>query len=187
MSLKTEDLVAGIKKYPIIVVSVALSVGLVLSRLYRQDGLPVATTLLEERTTVGNRLKLNVVNSAQLAEQRAAVVAANAAVSARLIRPAELANNQQFFYRIESETGTRYKDLKQLPPVPAVKGSTTYVAVPYNLIVEGNYGQLLSYLRRLENSAPFCRVSSATLSRESNDINDPMVNLTLTIELLGQP
>jgi hypothetical protein len=119
MSLKTADLVAGIKKYPIIVVSVALSVGLVLSRLYRQDGLPAATTLLEERTTVGNRLKLNVVNSAQLAEQRAAVVAANAAVSARLIRPAELANNQQFFYRIESETGTRYKDLKQLPPVPA--------------------------------------------------------------------
>jgi hypothetical protein len=62
MSLKTADLVAGIKKYPIIVVSVALSVGLVLSRLYRQDGLPAATTLLEERTTVGNRLKLNVVN-----------------------------------------------------------------------------------------------------------------------------
>ena len=49
MSLKTEDLVAGIKKYPIIVVSVALSVGLVLSRLYRQDGLPAATALLHRR------------------------------------------------------------------------------------------------------------------------------------------
>ena len=187
MSLKTEDLIAGIKRYPIIVASAVLAVGLGLSQLYRQDGLPSATALLEERTAVGNRLKLNVVNSAQLAEQRDALVAANTAISGRLSRPAELANNQQFFYRIESETGTRYKDLKQLPPVPAVKGSTAYVSVPYNLIVEGNYGQLLSYLRRLEHSAPFCRVSSATLSRESNDINDPMLTLTLAIELLGQP
>lgn len=187
MSLKTQDLVAAVKKYPVIFASVALTVGLTLSIVYRQDGLPAANALLEERTKVGNRLRLNVVNSAQLVEQRQALVNANAAVAARLIRPAELANNQQFFYRIESETGTRYKDLKQLPPVAAVKGSPTYVAVPYNLIVEGNYGQILSYLRRLENSAPFCRVSSATLSRDSNDINEPLLTLTLAIELLGQP
>lgn len=187
MSLKTQDLVAAVKKYPVIFASVALIVGLTLSIVYRQDGLPAANARLEERTKVGNRLRLNVVNSAQLVEQRQALVNANAAVAARLIRAAELANNQQFFYRIEAETGTRYKDLKQLPPVAAVKGSSTYVAVPYNLIVEGNYGQLLRFLRRLENSAPFCRVSSATLSREASDINEPMLTLTLGIELLGQP
>jgi hypothetical protein len=44
-------------------------------------------------------------------------VNANAAVAARLIGPAELADDQQFF-RIESEPGTRYKDLEQLPPSP---------------------------------------------------------------------
>jgi hypothetical protein len=53
MSLKTQDLVAAVE-VPVIFASVALTVGLTLSIVYRQDELPAANALLEERTKVGN-------------------------------------------------------------------------------------------------------------------------------------
>ena len=188
MSIKNEDVVSALKKYPVIFACGLLSVAILLAIYYRGDVVPAATTELETKTVLSDRLKANLVNSAQLAEQRDALVAANAAIAARLIRASELAKNQQYFYRLEAETGTKYKDLKQLPPTPTIKGGgNAYVAVPYSLVVEGGYSQLLNFMRRLEGGAPFCRVSSVNLTRETSELSNPLLVLTLSIELLGQP
>ncbi|MBL9208523.1 MAG: hypothetical protein JNN01_25800 [Opitutaceae bacterium] len=188
MSIKNEDVVSALKKYPLIFTCALVSAITMVAIYYRRDEMPVATAALDEKSSLSERLKLNIVNSAQLAEQRDALIAANAAVAARLIKASELAKNQQYFYRLEAETGTKYKDLKQLPPTPSIKGgSNAYVAVPYTLVVEGGYSQLLSFMRRLENGSPFCHVSSANLARETSDISNQLLVLNLSIELLGQP
>jgi Tfp pilus assembly protein PilO len=188
MSLKNEDVVAAVKKYPILVASGILSVAILLGMYFRAGELPAATAKLDEVTTLGERLKLNVVNSAQLEEQRAALAAANERVTTRLVRASELAKNQQYFYRLEAETGTKYNDLRQLPPGPTVKGGgNSYVAVPYQLAVVGNYTQLLTFVRRIEGGIHYPRITGATLTRESSDINSPALVLNLNLELLGLP
>jgi hypothetical protein len=188
MSIKNEDVVSALKKYPIIFTCALVSAVTIAAIVYRRDELPVAAAALEEKMSQSERLKLNLVNSAQLAEQRDALIAANAAVAKRLIKASELAKNQQYFYRLEAETGTKYKDLKQLPPTPTTKGGgNAYVAVPYLIVVEGGYSQLLSFMRRLESGGPFCHVSGANLARESSEITNQLLVLTLNLELLGQP
>jgi Tfp pilus assembly protein PilO len=188
MSLKNENVVAAVKKYPILFASGLVSVAILLAMYFRTGELPAASAKLDEVTTLGERLKLNLVNSAQLEEQRAALAAANERVATRLIRASELAKNQQYFYRLEAETGTKYNDLRQLPPTPTAKGGgNSYVAVPYQVAVVGNYTQLLTYLRRIEGGIHFPRITGATLTREGADINNPVLVLNLNLELLGLP
>lgn len=188
MSLKNEDVIAAFKKYPILFACGFISVAILVAMYFRTGELPTATAKLEEVTTLGERLKLNLVNSAQLEEQRAALAAANERVAARLVRASELAKNQQYFYRLEAETGTKFNDLRQLPPTPAARGGNhSYVAVPYQVAVVGNYTQLLTFLRRVEGGIHYPRIAGATLTRESADINSPVLVLNLNLELLGLP
>jgi hypothetical protein len=188
MSLKNEDVVAAVRKYPVLFGCGILTVALLVAMYFRTDALPAANTRLEEVTALGERLQANLVNSAQLEDQRAALAQANAQIAARLIRASELAKNQEYFYRLEAETGTKYADLRQLAPVPTAKGSTSgRVVVPYQLAVTGNYTQLLTYLRRIEGGSHFTRIVSATLNRDSNDITNPVLVLNLNLELLGLP
>ena len=57
-----------------------------------------ASTLLQQKTTEGLRLAVNVRNSAQLSEQLDALVAAGAKIDDLLVRATQHASNLQYFY-----------------------------------------------------------------------------------------
>lgn len=188
---KTKDKpsLSFLKKQPITLGCALLSVILIGGIVYRRDAVPAAAAEVEDRTTKGERLSANLTNSAHLTEQREALVQANAAVSGRLVRAGELSKNLQYFYRLEAETGTKYTDLKQLPTAAKLAPGTSYQPVPYSVTVEGNYFQLVTFLRRLENGVHFCRVMNSTLSRAGNSelLQNQQLTLNLNLELLGQP
>jgi hypothetical protein len=110
-------------------------------------------------------------------------------VAARLVKPADVAVNLQYFLKMEADSGVKLS-FKSPPPTRALKGS--YIAVPYSLDVQGTFKQAMTFVRKLETGDRFCRVLRATLRRDTGENTNStkstdLIRVSLTIELLGQP
>jgi hypothetical protein len=113
---------------------------------------------------------------------------------ARVIKPAELANNLKYFYEIEASTHVSIADLRQSAAPPAKGASKSIlIGVDYSVLVTGRFDQVLSYLNELEHGRHFFRLESFNLQRggEQNRTADAKgpgaVTMSLNLQLLGWP
>jgi hypothetical protein len=182
MSPAGKSFVATFKKHPVGFGCGLLCLLLIVGIYHRRSAIPEREAVLEERVSEGNRLSQNLRHSAQLKEQHDALVAANAEIDGRAVRLASLATNLEYFYRLETDTGIKLLDLRQMTPATARGGpATKHLRVPFAVSVQGEYAKVMNFLRRLENGPHFCRINSATLNGAAE------VTLTLSLELLGLP
>jgi hypothetical protein len=181
MSIDTNTLVAGVKKYPILFgcsIFVVILVGILYFRL---EVLGMQQVELEKYSNEGKRYRSNIVNSAQLQEQLDFLTKANQAVRERTLTANGLALNLQYFYRLESEIGVKYIDLRPAGS-PRVIKNAAYVPISYIVNVQGAFPQIIAFLKQLEQGAYFCRITSASASGSGNT-----VTVNLTLDLLGVP
>jgi Tfp pilus assembly protein PilO len=194
--MNTKTISVWVKKHPFTAVCGGLCLLLLAGYFFRQGNVPEAVALLDQKTTESRRLKGNVTNSISLKEHVAALEEANRNVEQRLVQATDLAKNQQYFYKIEAETGVKLTDLR---PGGSASASTAkpvagakkhYASVPYSCTVQGTYSQLLAFLRKLEGGEHFQRILTATVSMgggsESATAADPILSLSISIEFLGQ-
>lgn len=154
---------------------------------FRADAEPALEAEFAQRQSDAVRLGNNVKHAVQLREQLRALQAANKAIDARVVRAVQVGANSQFFYRLESETGVKLRDLRPAPVVPPAKGAKSpFVAVGFSVSAEGSYGQLLDFLRRIEEGPHYSRILTASLSASVSDRRAPLT-LALNVELLGLP
>ena len=191
MAISKGQVIAFVKKNPIGFGCGALCLALAAAMYYRADMVPASEAELEQQATEAERLAGNLKNAAQLPEQLDAMIAAGKQVEARLVQPGDLAKNQQYFYKLEADTGTKI-DCRQSTPPAAKDRKTLYLSVPYTVTVQGDYAQILNLLRRLESGAHYCRMLTATLTApgggvSSGESTDNQLTLNLNLELLGQP
>jgi hypothetical protein len=182
-----EQLFAVIKKNPLSVGCgiLALLFGLVI--YLRIDLLSDAAKLLEEKTAEGERLNANVNNAAQLPEQLAALTEARAEIEKRIIRNDDLAQNLQYFYRLEADTGIKILALRQNPLAPGELGAKNpSVGIGFTVSFQGPYLNVLEFLRRLESGTHYCRLTSASMATPGGNRTGPIA-VSLSLELLGQP
>ncbi len=184
--MSNEELIAFLKKNAISVACVIVSIALGFGIYYRNDLLPEAEKVLSARTQQGELLAANIEDSSQLKEQHAAIIASNELISARMIRVGQLAENLQYFYRLESETNTKLTSLRQVPLAPQPKGApkTNFVAVTFSVTAQGDYKQLVDLLRRIEAGEHYCRVITCNL-KPLSDMRGGQLQLTLNLELLA--
>jgi hypothetical protein len=187
--MSNEELVAFLKKNAISVGCVVVSILIGLAIYYRSDLLPEAEKVLAARTAQGELLAANIEDSAQLKEQHAAIIAANEAIDNRMIRVGQLAENYQYFYRLESDTSTKLAGVRQVPlPTPARNApKTNYVAVPFSFTAQGDYGQIIDLMRKLESGEHYCRIITCNLHPVSTEIRGGQLVVALNIELLAIP
>lgn len=183
MSATGKSIVATFKKHPVGFGCVLLCLLMIAAIYHRRAAIPERELALEERTAEGNRLSQNIRNSAQLKEQHDALVETNAEIDDRAVRLASLATNQAYFYTLETETGIKLLDLRQLTPAATARGATAgkHLRVPFAVSVQGDYAKVMNFLRRLESGHHFCRINAASLNGAAE------VTLTLSLELLGLP
>lgn len=179
--MTTPELVAWIKKNPISVGCGVLSLVLAAAIYLRSDAIADANQTLDQKTAEGQRYALNRTNSAQLNDQLEALTAADKVIESRLIRASDLGINQQFFFKLESESGVKLLDLRQSSrPGP---GGKAYVPIGFNVSLQGDFEHVIKFLRLLEDGAHYCRIDTATCS--GNRAGG--LTLTLTLDLLGTP
>jgi hypothetical protein len=184
--MSNEELVAFLRKNMISVACVIVSIGIGFVLYYRSDMLPDAEKILAQRTQQGELLAANIEDAGQLKEQHAALTAANEAILSRMVRVGHLAENMQYFYRLESDTGTKLVNPRQVPWNPPAKNAakTFFTPVGFAVVAQGDYGQLVDLLRRLENGEHYCRVVTCTL-RPLTEQRGGQLSLSLTLELMG--
>jgi len=184
--MSNQELFALLRKNVICVVCVLFSIGIGVTIYLRSDLLPEAEKALGERSKQGELILANIEDGHQLKDQHAALVAANQAIANRMIRVGQLAENLQYFYRLESETSTKLTDPRQVawtaPPKNAAK--TTYTPVGFAITAQGTFPQLMDLLRRLENGEHYCRVITCNIHPLAEQRGAPQT-MTLNLELLG--
>ncbi|HZZ20743.1 MAG TPA: hypothetical protein VFE25_15315 [Opitutaceae bacterium] len=184
--MTNEELMLFLKKNVISVSCVIASILIGVALYARSDQLPDAEKILADKAQQGELLAANIEDSAQLKEQHAALVSANSVIADRMIRVGQLAENLQYFYRLESETGTKLTDPRQNAWVPPAKNAakTNFTLVNFNLGAQGDYTQVLDLLRKLEDGEHFCRVNTLTMKPVSVIRGGP-VTISVTFDLLA--
>lgn len=193
------DLIALIKKQPIAFAFAFVAFACGLLMYFRSDATDLARQHFEARDSEARKMEANVRHLAGLPEETEQMQEAGRQFEARLIRAGQLANNLQFFYRIEAETGVKLIDVRQNPvpaPRPNAPRTTAYAAVPFTLSVQGSFAQVYDFLRRIEAGSHFTRFNQVTFTKidaaaatTTGTAAAPgdLMNVSLLVEMLGTP
>lgn len=192
--MNLESIKALVKKFP--VGSSALVVGLIMlvALVVRYLDVDTLQETHDKTAAEGQRLASNISHASQLTEQTQVLEAANTVIASRLVNPSDLAINLQYFYKLEAETGVKLLDTRPVDSRAGAKAAAKglYTPVQYVVSLQGGYGRVLAFLRKLEHGTYFCRVISSSLSeaqadqdRSGGEKSSEMV-MSLTVELLGK-
>lgn len=192
MTLLSKDVTAFLKRYPLAIGCGVLSVFLLAGAYVRSDRTNELARQSKEGEEQGRKILSDIRSGANLAEQYEALSNHTKELEGRLVHGSERAQNQQYFYRIESESG-----VKEISLQPAGRSSTPakgpkplYTGIGYTISVQGSYHQILDFLGRIESGQYFPRLVTASVSRagqRSAGGATAMITLTLNLELLGMP
>ena len=178
------DGMGSIKKNPISIGCAILAIALIGIAYVRFDDAAESQTELDLKSAEAAKLALNVKYGAQLKEHLDALIAAQKTIESRMIRAGDLPANSNYFYKLESDSGVKLLDgsLRQSPGSKK-DPKATYQPTVFNLSVEGDYRQLLTFLRRLESGPRYCRILTATCNAPAE--RSKLLVLSLSLELLG--
>jgi Tfp pilus assembly protein PilO len=189
--MNTQNIKAAVLKHRVASVSIVVAVVLAGVWFLRHGTLGEVESRLDTERQQSQRLTANVSNAALLEEHLKAIQDAQKAIESRLVSPAILGDNQAYFYKIGTEAGIKFLDLRQnlVTAGKAPKTTGSYVPVSFTVSLRGSYANILAFLRHLENGSAFSRIVSGTVSPasqgdEKNKVEE--INLNLTVELLGR-
>jgi hypothetical protein len=192
MAFTSKDLVALLKKHPVAIGCGTLSLILLAGSYLRGSRASELSDQLKQKEQEGQKILDDIRNGANLAEQYDALTATTKELDSRLVRSSERARNQQYFYRLESDTG-----VKEISLLPGAVGAnqpkapkTIYTSIGYTISVQGDFRQILDFMGRLESGQHFFRLVSGTVAREGARTSaeaTAAVTLTLNLEFLGLP
>ena len=173
----------GVKKYPVLAAAALVFIPLALFAFFRSDAIDLQQAELDRFQAESKRYRANIVNSAQLQQQVDFLAEARAAIGKRTFRSESLPLNLQYFYKLESEIGVEYLDLRpggRPATSPKPGDPAAYYPLNYSVSVKGTFAQVIAYLRCLEQGAYFCRINSASLLGSGSS-----VTLNLDLDLLA--
>lgn len=177
--MTTSELIGKVKKNPTVTICAVLAVALAVGIYLRLDAIPTANQKLDEASSQARRYALNISNASQLKEQLEALKEANKVIESRLLHPSDIGINQQYFYKLESDSGIKLTDLRQ-GGTGAAKGA--YVPITFNISLQGDFASDLKFLRALEDGTHYVRVLAASASGPRSG----PVSVNLTLEILGR-
>jgi hypothetical protein len=185
--MTNQEFIALAKKNPLSFGCAVASIAMVVTLYFRDALIPEAEADLTQKTAQADRLAANIQNSAQLKEHAEALSNATKDIETRAVRPGEMGRNTGYFYKIESETGVKILDLRQVTPPAGAKlsGKNRYLPVAFSVSVQGSLVQILEFLRQIENGTHYSRTLTASLS--ANTTTRDALTLVLGLEFLGLP
>ena len=178
------------KKYPAGACAGLLALVMASALIFRHFDFAETQSAFDNSAAEGQKLESNIAYGGQLEEQLKALEEANKTIAGRLVNPSDLAINLQYFYKLEAETGVKLVDTRPIDSrAPAKAGAKgLYSSVQYAVTLQGSYVRILTFLRRLEHGAFFCRIISGncTQAQAEQGKGGGETSMSLTVELLGR-
>ena len=186
--MTAQDIVEKLKRYPVRSVCGAILLVCLADYYFRADMLGDLEVVLDTASRQAVQVDTNILSGATLEKDLEEMRTMVAELEPRIVKQLELAENQKYFYVLESETGVSLADLRQIAPPPPAKGAaaTAFVGVSYNLTLSGTYAQAVAYFDELENGSRFYRLRNFNLQR-GRDSASGAITLAISLELLGWP
>jgi Tfp pilus assembly protein PilO len=184
--MTSADLVALLKKHPIGFGCALLGIACGAVLYLRSGNLAASQAELEAKSAEVAKMTANIRNSSNLPDQVAEIQALTKEFEGRLLKASQLAVNLQYFYKLETENEVKLIDVRQgsLPK----NAKTIYQGVPFIVSVQGTYVQVMNFLNRLQNGRHFCRINTTNFTKTAvAGTSGSLVNLSITLDLLGQP
>jgi hypothetical protein len=180
-----------IKKYPVLIVTCLVSLTLVIWLYFRGSLGDEEQETLDKFVADGAVCRANVTNGNQLQQHVDFLIEANKAIAQRAFRTESLALNLQYFYKLEAEIGVKLTDVRPIgkPSAVGIKQNnskdlppTAYIPLNYMVNAQGEFPQIIAFLRQLEGGAYFCRINAASIVGAGST-----VTISLDLDLLGLP
>jgi hypothetical protein len=196
--MNSQLIITKCKSYPIAAVSVVVTIILILVINLRGMGHAELQNRYDEANRGWIRMEENLFkNSVNLETHLETAETITQDVRERLIRPSQLAQNYQYFYRLESSTGVKINNLQQQPSAPrppaengARRGAPApeplFSQVGYTMSLTGSFNGVLNFLHALENGPHFYQLKNFTLQR-GGEADTREISVTMIFDLLGQP
>ena len=155
----------------------------------RQGSLASERARLEVLEIEGKKLALSVRNATGIEDHLAALKAAIVTLESKLTRVDDVSGNQEYFYSLEAGTGVRVSILRPLGPAKATSAGQAYQPTGFNVVVEGEYVQLIRFLRTLEQGPRLYRLNDFAVQRASGEAAQTTAAqkevLTINLQLLA--
>ena len=182
MKLRTQVFGNAFRKYPVLSAAVLFCIPLALIAFYRSDAIDKQQAELDKYLAASSLYRANITNGSQLQQQVDFLTQAKAEIAKRAFRSESLPLNLQYLYKLESEVGVKYLDLRPggRPAASSAVSASSYIPLNYSVSVQGSFYQIITYLRRLEQGTYFCRINSASATNSGSS-----VTLNLDLDLLG--
>lgn len=184
MSAFLQRLLAGIRRNPVLVASIAIIVVCGGTSAYlwnRQQSLSGVHDLVQRN---GEAMLQALAVHARVTTEITKVEEALAYIDRHLINEGDLAENIGYFYEIEAASRLKFTQVSQMSSQPQ-SADRPFKTVPFSLRTSGTYLQLLRLLREIENGPRLLRIRTFNLDAESGDAEK--FTLELTVELLARP
>ncbi len=184
MNVFFQQLLAAARRNPLMVISVTLIVVLGGANYFLWQRQTVLALRHERVRQDGEAMQAALTGHARIISHLATVQEALDHIDKNLVMEAELADNLNYFYQMESASRAHLSQLNQLSSQPVAEG-VPYKPVPFSIRVAGTYFQVMSFVRELENGPRLLRIKNYSFTRA--DATSFNLALDLTVEILGHP
>ena len=192
--MNVAEFVKRIKTYPFASIMVLLTIVLFALSYIRSMENSKLSIRHDDAVRTWNRIDSNVFkNSIGLEEHLEEATAISENLKSRLIRPSELAQNYQYFFRLESVADIKILSLQQetlRAPDPKKtdkkKEKPLFSRVPYTMGTSGEFHDLLAFLYALENGEHFYHLKECTIQLDPRS-GGRTISMVMKFDLLGTP
>ena len=183
MNPAIQQLLNAVRRAPFLVACFTLFVLLSVGNYFLWQRQQAITAQYDEVRRKGETIFSALSGHSRIIGQLATVDEALKQIDENLIAENDLAENQGYFYQLETLSRVRLTQLNQLSAQPA--DDSPYKAVPFSVRATGTYAQLIDFLRELESGPRQLRIKTFDFTRGNAKVDNLV--LGLTVELLGSP
>lgn len=167
--MKSQTSESVLRRYPLAIGCATAAVLILIALFFRHGALADTRSQLEQLEADGKNVERNVRNAVGLEEHLAALKRLVSQREAMLTRVDDIAGNQEYFYDLEKNSGVAMTVLRPLGAPRTVAAGSIYQPAGFNVVVEGQFSQICTFLRSLEQGNRLYRLGDFSVQRSSTE------------------
>ncbi len=148
---------------------------------------------LQELERKWSQMQVNLDRSRELEEEVARLDQQLERLRERLFEVDEVAENFEFFYQLEEENNVKLRQFTQGKPGDGEdleigrKGLSNFSVLPYAMVAEGNFAELLEFLTALNHADPIVRIDDVRLAKAGDSARSQELVVRFNCHVLATP